>query len=322
MKTENKKNKVVESTTKSSNFNEAIEDVKPINVDDSNDKNLLISNEEFPDVNEETAEEMINEIGKEIVLSQPNGLAIQTKLSSSLEVLKVLVKSRKIPAKSIEEAFVYYELSKELNLPFISSMAHMQIINGKLGVDVHILKALLLRAGTVTWEKVLDYVPLYEYTDKVTTYWLNPINGENLDKFVFIPNDVDRETAISMRNEAISVGKIAVFRTPNTFVNTITKYKFTRLVKMIDGSHTKLVEYSDFSTSKKVIASLGMKDGVPDPYSPHTKYPDVMQDHRAFTYGARAIASDLLYQAYSKEELCETYNVPYDLKGEDVVILK
>lgn len=59
--------------------------------------------------------------------------------------------------------------AQDMQLPFSTCIEHIHVVNGKTGVDVHIIKALLSRAGVV-WECTKDYTPQYQYTDGNTVY--------------------------------------------------------------------------------------------------------------------------------------------------------
>ena len=78
--------------------------------------------------------------------------------------LKKILTSDKSGLKSVQDGLAIMMRAKDLNLPFSTCIEHVHVINGKTGVDVHIVKALLLRAGIV-WNCTKDYVPQYQYTD-------------------------------------------------------------------------------------------------------------------------------------------------------------
>ena len=83
--------------------------------------------------------------------------------------LKKILTSDKSGLKSVQDGLAIMMRAKDLNLPFSTCIEHVHVINGKTGVDVHIVKALLLRAGIV-WNCTKDYVPQYQYTDGNTIY--------------------------------------------------------------------------------------------------------------------------------------------------------
>ena len=211
----------------------------------------------------------------------------------------------------MEEAAVYYLKSKELNIPFLTSMSHMHIINGKSGVDVHILKALLLRAGGILWETIKDFEPQYEYTD-----------GSNV---LILPFDVPEPYRVvnsaESTNEAKRDGKLPIFRSRTIACTWITEYKFTRQIKMLDGTINNLTAKGKFSYSDAISNGLHLKkDGNINDKSPWLTYAPVMTDHRAWTFGARAIGSDILFGLLETTELYDLNKQQYIIDTEGKVI--
>ena len=78
--------------------------------------------------------------------------------------LTKVMRSEKGGIKSVNDGLAVLMRAQDLNLPFSTCLEHIHVIQGKTGVDIHIIKALLSRAG-VTWECINDYTPLYEFTD-------------------------------------------------------------------------------------------------------------------------------------------------------------
>ena len=85
-------------------------------------------------------------------------------LAAAESFLKRIMRSEKGGIKTVEDGFAIMMRAKDLNLPFSTCIEHVHVINGKTGVDIHVIKALLSRAGVI-WEHTKDYAPLYEYTD-------------------------------------------------------------------------------------------------------------------------------------------------------------
>lgn len=77
--------------------------------------------------------------------------------------------SEKGGIKSVADGLAILTRAQDLRLPFSTCVEHIHVINGKTGVDIHIIKALLLRAGVV-WECTKDYTPQYQYTDGNNIY--------------------------------------------------------------------------------------------------------------------------------------------------------
>ena len=93
----------------------------------------------------------------------------ETQLAMAEVFLKKIIASDKGGIKSVNEGLAVLMRAQDMQLPFSTCIEHIHVINGKTGIDVHIIKSLLLRAG-VTWECTKDYTPQYQYTDGNTIY--------------------------------------------------------------------------------------------------------------------------------------------------------
>jgi len=256
-----------------------------------------------------------------------------------------IMRTEKGGIKSAAEGLAVLMRAQDLNLPFSTCLEHIHVINGKTGVDVHIIKALLLRAGC-TWECTKDYQPLYEYTDGINVFNDNAfpdyavrckskadadakasedVNGE----FIYLypvkfykdfNNNIYREYQLTnkftiVRNaaqakEAASKQLIPIYRIPAVPVDFITEYKFMRNVNGKD-----VVAYGKFTYSEAVAADLFSKDT-------YKKYARVLISHRAFTYGARDIASDYIFGVMETNELNIVANQQIDEQSlEDTITL-
>lgn len=249
-----------------------------------------------------------------------------TQLAAAENFIKRVMRSDKSGIKTIEEGFAILMRAQDLNLPFSACIEHIHVINNKTGVDIHIIKALLLRAGCI-WRCLKDYQPLYEYTDGINVY----IDGsfpdyaercisakdaetkaaeENVDKVYIYPVKWYKDLAGNMykdyqlnsakfgiiinKAQADAVykqGKIPVFRIPNVPVDYITEYEITR---KINGKEISAI--GKFSYTEAIAAEMFKKDT-------YTKYPRILIGHRAFTYAARDIASDILFGVMESTEL-------------------
>lgn len=83
--------------------------------------------------------------------------------------LTKVMRSEKGGIKSVNDGLAVLMRAQDLGLPFSTCIEHIHVINGKTGVDIHVIKALLSRAG-VSWRCLKDYAPLYEYTDGINVY--------------------------------------------------------------------------------------------------------------------------------------------------------
>lgn len=257
---------------------------------------------------------------------------------------KRIMRSSKGGLTSIEDGFATIMRAKDLNVPFSTALEHVHVINGKTGIDIHVIKALLLRAG-VTWgEPFMDYAPLYEYTDGFNVYIdgtlpdysvrcknateaserANADKEKGIDDHIYLypvryyqdfSGNVYKEyqlnsnfTVVNNKSQiakATADKKVPIYRIPNKPVDYVTKY---RLYRKVNGREVTSV--GSFSYSEAVAAGMFDKDT-------YKKYPKVLIGHRAFTYAARDIASDVLLGAYETSELKIMNGV--DISDQDII---
>lgn len=236
---------------------------------------------------------------------------------SKLELyLKSVMSSDKCGIKTIQDGFAIYSRAKELGLPFTSCVEHLGVINGKTTLDVHLIKALLLKAA-ITWECTKDYIALYEYTDgnnvyidsKIPEYCRRFKSKKEADEFN-ASSDNDEIGIYPVRNyqdyngtiykeyrlnnkfgvaanqqqakDIAAKGLVPIFRIPNVPCDYITEYKLTRVV-----DNRVITSIGHFSYSDAITAGLASKDI-------YTKYMRTLVGHRAFTLAARDIAADVI----------------------------
>ena len=241
--------------------------------------------------------------------------------------LSKVIGTDKCGIKNVKEGLAILMRAQDLQLPFSTCIEHIHVINGKTGVDVHIIKALLSRAGVV-WKCTKDYTPQYQYTDGNTVYletqlpqycvkcatpkqaeekttddtigvypvrWYATLKGIRYNQFQVSDKCVkalNREHALKLAKE----GKFPVIRIPAQPIDFVTEYEFTRYRKLYDGSKIKQTAISHFSYNEAQAAGMFEKDT-------YKKYARIMIGHRAFTLGARDIASDLLMGVMETSEL-------------------
>ena len=247
--------------------------------------------------------------------------------------LKRFMGSEKGGIKSIADGLAILARAQDLQLPFTTCIEHIHVINGKTGIDVHIIKSLLSRAGIV-WKCTKDYVPQYQYTDGNTIYletqlpqycvkcrtakeaieattddtvgvypvnWYTDLKGNIYNEFEVSDKCVkaiNRLQALKIANE----GKFPIIRIPAQPVDYVTEYEFTRY-KMINGKERVMTAISHYSYSEAQNAGLFDKDT-------YKKYARIMIGTRAFTFGARDIANDVLMGSMETTELKIVENVP------------
>lgn len=264
----------------------------------------------------------------------------EKQLAQAEVFLKKIMSSEKGGIKSINEGLAILMRAQDLQLPFSPCIEHIHVINGKTGVDIHIIKALLSRAGII-WECTKDYVPQYQYTDGNTTYletqlpdycvkcrtseeakkattddvigvypvkWYTDLGNNIYNEFQVSKNDavvvaLNRQHANKLKAE----GKYPIIRIPAQPIDFVTEYKLTRY-KMIHGKEHEITAYGRFSYSEAQTADLLNKDT-------YKKYARILISHRAFTLAARDIASDVLFGVMESGELKIVENV--DLSPND-----
>ena len=253
--------------------------------------------------------------------------------------LTKVMRSEKSGIKSVNDGLAVLMKAQDLNLPFSTCLEHIHVVNGKTGVDIHIIKALLSRAAC-TWEVVKDYQALYEYTDGFNSYNDGALpeyavrcnskadaeeratNSKDEDKIFLYPvrfykdfngnvykdyqlnSSAGKFAIVRNQNEAKAAqtsGKIPVIRCAAVPIDYVTEYKFTRIFP----NGTIMNSIGRFSRNEGILAGLFEKDT-------YAKYARILIGHRAFTYGARDIGSDLLFGVMETNELKVTMNVPID----------
>ena len=253
-------------------------------------------------------------------------------LAAAESFLKRVITSEKGGIKSIPDGLAILMRAQDLHLPFSTCIEHIHVIKGKTGIDVHIIKSLLLRAG-VTWDCTKDYAPQYQYTDGNTIYnetqlptycvkcrtseeaknkttddtvgvypvkWYADLKGNIYNEFQVSSKCVkaiNKAHALKIAQE----GNFPIIRIPAQPIDYVTEYKFTRY-KLVNGKERVMTAIGRFSYSEAKAAELLDKEN-------YVKYPRIMVSHRAFTLGAREIGDDLLMGCLDTDELSEVTGV-------------
>ena len=241
--------------------------------------------------------------------------------------LTKIIRSDKSGIKSVNDGLAILLRAKDLGLPFSTCIEHVHVINGKTGVDIHILKALLLKAG-VTWKIIKDYTPLYEYTDSINVYEEDKlpeyaikckskkeadekIAKDDSDDHIYVypvkfyrdvQGNIYRDYQLDSLRFGIAVNKqqimelskankIAVYRIPAVPIDYVTEYEIYRT---INGK--EVTARGRFTKLEAQAADLFTKDT-------YNKYARILISHRAFTYAAREIASDIIMGVMETTEL-------------------
>ena len=255
----------------------------------------------------------------------------EKELANAEVFLKKIIATDKGGVKSVNEGLAILMRAQDLRLPFSTCIEHIHVINGKTGIDIHIAKALLSRAGIV-WEITKDYVPQYKYTDGNSVYdetllpdycvkcrsqkeaeskttddvigvyplrYYRDLKGNIYDEFQISSKCVKCINMIQATKVA-QEGNYPVVRTEAKPIDFVTEYKFTRY-KKIYGKIVEVHATGHFSYVEAAQADLFTKDTF-------KKYTRIMIGHRAFFYGAREIAGDILMGCMSDDELSEVVN--------------
>lgn len=267
------------------------------------------------------------------VIEQPNSdvmnLDLHTGFDQSMAFLTSLVKSKKLKdINTPETALAYYVKAKELGVPFMNALDHMFDVGGKTSLDVHLMRALVLKAGNIYWEEIYNNAPLYKYIDSTGQIIAAGYDESCLpDGYQRVVGDTkEKQKADYARIE--DMGDIAVIKRAemipvygNTAVfNYATKYKFTRIMQLIDGSFRTITEHGEFSIKEAIAAGLHLKkDGTVALNSPWIVYHRNMLEHRAWTFGARKIADDILMGCLERTELLDMNHESYNIDSEGEV---
>lgn len=252
----------------------------------------------------------------------------ENQLASAEVFLKKLMTTEKGGIKSVNEGLALIMRAQDLQLPFSSCIEHIHLVSGKTVADIHIIKSLLSRAG-VTWECTKDYTPQYQYTDGNTIYletqlpdycvkcqtadkatklseesngdkigvypvkWYTDLAGKKYNEFQI--SDKCKVAINPAHAQKIKAeGAFPVIRIPAVPIDYVTEYKFKRFHKIM-GKIVEQNAISHFSYAEAVTADFFSKET-------YKKYARIMIGHRAFTLGARDIASDILMGVLEETE--------------------
>lgn len=249
------------------------------------------------------------------IYKEDNSVALLSDLASPkiLQLFEQLAKDANTGVTSIGQAAMMFLKAKELNIGFGNAIPHMHVINGKTGIDIHIIRAILSKPSSgVRWTLIKNYEPIYQYITKDGKL----LSGNLLPSNITILDN--KEFALAKQ----AGDKLIVTPVPDgngyKIVDFVTEYKFIRKKKDIDGSFYIVEEIGKFSWMDAITAQLPFdKKGDISPDSAWSKYKSLMIDVRAFTFGARRIANDLLMGCYETTELYDTERITYDLTPDE-----
>ena len=218
-------------------------------------------------------------------------------LAEIKQLAEVFIKGGLCPIKNESDFTIAVITGKQLKLPFTTSINNIFPVNGKPGMSAHLMRALLLTNGIV-FNKDNDFEEIFTYYEAV-----KDAEGNLTVKKI---KTGDKELPIPRGTDFLSNIDQSKYVVGNKAVNKGTQYTFTRQLRQLDGSYKDIKVVSSFTMVDAQTAQLA--DGTN-----WSKYPQRMCDARAFTIGAREIASDILFGMMSLSELGDTYNVPYTI---------
>lgn len=256
-----------------------------------------------------------------------------------------IMRSEKGGIKSVQDGLAILMRCQDLAIPFSTALEHIHVINGKTGIDVHVAKALLTKAGC-TWRTIKDYQPQYECTDGINVYcdtqlpeycvrciskqeaesrrnedkdgdkvYVYPVkfySDFNGNKYKDYQLNSKLHKVVSTKAEAVALAQqkiVGVYRIPAIPIDYVHEYEFTRTIK---GKEVTAI--SHFSFTEAQTAGFFEKDT-------YLKYARIMIAHRAFFFGARDIANDVLLGASDVNELRMVNNMApiyQDVTYEDI----
>ncbi|AXH74544.1 MAG: recombinase [crAssphage sp. isolate ctbg_1] len=259
--------------------------------------------------------------------------------------LTKIMRSEKGGIKNVNDGLAVLMRCQDLALPFGTCLEHIHVINGKTGIDIHIVKALLSKAAC-TWRCIKDYQAQYECTDGINVYcdtqlpaycirckskseaeskrqadkeddnvYVWPVkyySDFNGNKYKDYQLSSKTHKVITTKAEAIALLKdniIGVYRIPAIPIDFVTEYELRRV---INGKEVTAI--GRFSYTEAIAADFFEKDT-------YKKYARILIGHRAFTYGARDIASDILLGANETTELKLYSKVPLSVEDTTYVEL-
>jgi hypothetical protein len=237
-----------------------------------------------------------------------------------------LLKGRTDGVTSVAEAMLVYGRCRELRLPFMSTLDHMCVIGKKVCADIHIKTALALRAGSLSWERIKDFEPQYQYTDGESVWISHLTPVKFLRHLKEVEEDPLADSLFYVWNEASTADCASKNKRPfwnalnahNAVYDYVTEYRMIRKRKLVDGSYQSLEGIGRFGRIASHVARLGYaKDGSGrDSLSNWGKYERRMIDVRAWDNAFKEVASDIAMGMPEISEMAEAYDIPYNFDPE------
>lgn len=195
-----------------------------------------------------------------------------------------LVATGLTPLKKPEDVMAAILAGKEMGLGVMASVNNIYPINGRATSGVHIIQALLLKAG-VTFKIINDYTPLYAYVDKSKAVYEEDEVRSRPDIFQIITSDTPGSEYDNTRTQVIRLAKSIDWK---------TTVSFSRKIRQIDNSFKDI----ELSISRKLSDFKSLLDK--DNWKNH---PKTMLFNRILAIGGRAIGDDVLLGLMLREEV-------------------
>lgn len=200
-----------------------------------------------------------------------------------------LAKSQFSPLKRGEDIVAAMLAGKELGFGVMTSISNIYPINGKPTAGIHVITALLLKAG-VTYEILRDYEPQFDVG----------IDTGSVDKD-------GKPVFVTTRKVFIDEPLYENEKRGKTVKDYRTVIKFTRRLRQPDGQWRDMTITSSYSYSEAVAADYINNDKKPQ-WKAHLR---TMIRTRALAIGARLIGDDLLMGLMETSEMADAYGVNY-----------
>lgn len=213
------------------------------------------------------------------------------------QLANVFIKSKLSPLKKAEDVILAIVTGNQYGFPPLISISNIYPIQGRPAMSTHMIRALILK-NKILFNKIYENEPMYIY------YKAEEIEGKIVAKKVKDAQGKEHSVPFKVATIHDQINELVI--RGNNVVDNITKYEFTRLMQMPDGSWREQKVTSEFKWSDAVKAELHVKDNWKN-------YPARMLDSKAFNIGAKEIADDILMGIYSISDLADTFGVNYTI---------
>lgn len=228
-----------------------------------------------------------------------------------------IVKSQLTPLKEGKDVVVAVLFGRELGMSPMISVSNIYPINGKGTLSVHMINALLQKAGVVI-ENIRQYEPCMNFVLKGEDG--QPVFVDDSGRTVKrddkgnIPDGVKCAPIILREGFADETPRENEVR-GTKIINMKTVIRLTRKLKQPDGSFKEMTVDSSYSIMEAQNAGFYPKK---DNWK---NFPKQMCHARALAFGGRMIAADLMLGMYETSEMADATNVDYRMNEEGKVTI-